>query len=54
MTSKSMELVNTQKRRVNVVCLKKSKRKWDKAKALTDEYKLYHTRKNNVRNGINI
>ena len=51
MTGKSMELVDTAKRRANVACLRETKWKGKIAKELTDGCKLYNTRKNNAMHG---
>ena len=54
MTGKSIELVEVMKSRVSVVFLKEAKWKGDKAKELTDYYKLFYVGKNDVRNEVGI
>lgn len=54
LTGKSIGLIDTMKRRVKVACLQKTKWKRDKAKDLSNGYKLYYVGKNNARNRVGI
>ena len=40
------------RRKVSEVCLQKTKLKGDKAKEITDGYKLFYAINNNTRNGM--
>ena len=48
------KILLTMRRIVNVVCLRETNRKGDKAKEFTNGCRLYYVGKNNVKNGVGI